>query len=292
MIGATPRSGTTILQQVLAAHPAVVSPPETHFFIEVETAGELLAVTIDPTTIYERFQKHSHLHVFTEMLTAKDFQAVRDNSDSRETFFKNLMDQLARKAEASVWVEKTPHHLRRFPMLLKKLPEVKTLIIVRDPRDVCASLLNIRFASDNVEELAHRWLSENVFARQCLKKYAGRMKLVIYKKLVYETESTVRELCDFAGIEFHKGQLQPEKVADDLVLLEGEHWRERNFRPITDESIGRYKEDLTAEEIKLIERITAPLANNLLGTEFETTSAYENQATEIARNFKQALGET
>ncbi len=289
MIGATPRSGTTIFQQVLAAHPQVTSPPETHFFIEITDEKELLAPDVKPETIHRRFQKHSHLDIFANMLTENEFREIQQASDSRETFFRRLMDQLAEKENASGWVEKTPHHLRLFPLLMDEISSLKTVVIVRDPRDVCSSMRNIRFTTDNLQQLATRWLSENIFARECQKKYEDRVKIIPYKKLVYKTEQTVRELCQYAKINFHEDQLHPEKTAEAVILLEGEEMKERNFRPITDESIGRYREDLTQEEIQLVEAVTAPVANSLLDKDFELSPQIKRQADEISRQFQTKL---
>ena len=117
-----PRSGTTLLEQLLAAHPEVVSTDET---------GVWQREFLDP--------------VIRQACTAAE--AVRELNEfgaeqlaaGRETYLRFTEAHLGQPIKDRVLIEKDPSLTPDLPLPLRLFPETKVLFPIRDPRDICIS---------------------------------------------------------------------------------------------------------------------------------------------------------
>ncbi len=133
LIGA-PRSGTTWLQQMLGAHPLVATPQETDLFSrflqplldswERETRG-------GQAGIEQRRFKGLH-----SVLTGSEFAAIGSDLVNRV-----VANASALKPGSEVVVEKTPSHSLCATSIALFAPRAKIIHLVRDGRDVAASLV-------------------------------------------------------------------------------------------------------------------------------------------------------
>jgi len=133
LIGA-PRSGTTWLQQMLGAHPLVATPQETDLFSrflqpffdswERETRG-------GQAGIEQRRFKGLH-----SVLTGSEFAAIGSDLVNRV-----IANASALKPGSKVVVEKTPSHSLCATSIALFAPSTKIIHLVRDGRDVAASLV-------------------------------------------------------------------------------------------------------------------------------------------------------
>ncbi|MGA2749880.1 MAG: sulfotransferase [Verrucomicrobiota bacterium] len=127
-LGGHPRSGTTLLEQVLDAHPGVAALDEPVAFLEV---------------LQPEFYKSTQLSsARVNVLRRQYIQALRED----------LEDDPAGK----VLIDKNPSPTARLPLWLRVFPELRVLIALRDPRDVALSCYfqNIRLNSANVNFLS------------------------------------------------------------------------------------------------------------------------------------------
>ena len=135
-----PRSGTTLLQSLLAGHSDVFSFPESHFFnhlVPYATWRKYLGLA--------RPGIEKHLNKFCKKAgIKKDFSLgesvipVRIKKCVRE--FINLLDKRAKNKGVKTWVEKTPIHLHYISTIEYYIPDAKFVHVVRDGRDVVASM--------------------------------------------------------------------------------------------------------------------------------------------------------
>ncbi len=157
------------------------------------------------------------------------------------------------------WVEKSVIHTFMVPKLLAARPNAKFVIMVRDGRDVVASMKTRKYAYAGFDGLIHLWTKANDVLREVSQR-TGAI-LTRYEDLVREPESTLRMLCDHLGepfaanmLEHHSHRIEwngvePEKVAEEL----GDVTSHRHLRawqinqPLFDGS-GRWQGDLSNEE--------------------------------------------
>src|SRR4051812_6010621 len=117
-----PRSGTTLLEQVLEQHPDVVTIAEKECF---EGVGALMG-------------DRARFETFCRM--------PDDQLDSyREAYWKNV-GALGAEVAGRVVVDKHPFHTFKLPMIARLFPDATILFARRDPRDTVLSCFRHRFA--------------------------------------------------------------------------------------------------------------------------------------------------
>lgn len=102
----------------------------------------------------------------------------------------------------SLVVEKTPRHVEKLHRVREVAPGSKIILMVRDGRDVTASIFK-RFSDE--DQAVARWVSANeiVIAQEGMSDCA----IVRYEDLITQPEEELRRLCEFIGIEFDPAML-------------------------------------------------------------------------------------
>ena len=240
----SPRSGTTFLQGLLAAHSDVHSLPETFFFAKVQPRSWLKRTFLWPAIKVRR-----HLLEFVAAIGRDDLSGMATigllQSDYHVPFV-NLLDFLAVEAGKSVWVEKTPLHLYCLEEIHRCVPDAVVVHIVRDGKDVVASLYNA--TRNNPQKWAHlgrniKWKNWTGYSiDECVdrwnrdisitEKYSNNSNHIIvrYEDLIEKREESLRSLCARLGLNFEIEMLDSGKSYDQIVVKDREPWKENNKR--------------------------------------------------------------
>ena len=168
-------------------------------------------------------------------------------------------DQACTSTGASRWVEKSVLHAYMVPKLLAARPAARFVIIVRDGRDVVASLKARKYAFNDLDDLIYCWTR----VTDVLQRLVARPGTVLirYEDLVRDPEATLTAVCTAIGEAW-----TPQMLQQDGTWLEwyglprmaeaGEagsyrsHQRLRTWQinqPLFDGS-GRWRTGLTAGE--------------------------------------------
>jgi len=133
------RSGTTLLQAILARHSRVFSFPESHFFCRAIPRRVLWRAVGLARWRRARFALRQLLNV----LGRHDLEGhVPRRSVLLVNYvraFCHILDRAALDRGKDMWVEKTPHHLYHVRAIQRLVPEARFIHILRDGRDVAAS---------------------------------------------------------------------------------------------------------------------------------------------------------
>jgi len=191
-------------------------------------------------------------------------------------------------------VIKEPHGAQGAPLLMEALPESRMILLVRDPRDVVASKLDLAREESKVREAAKkrgqekknvsaderpddfvksqatRYLRQIRFAKLAYDAHRGRKALVRYEDLRADTLGTMRRIYsaleipveeqEFARVvEKHSWENIPEKK-------KGPGMFHRKAMP------GGWAEDLTPEQAKAVETITTSLLEEFYAGERHLSS--------------------
>ncbi len=152
----SPRSGTTWLQSLLGAHPDVITPQETDLFSNFVAPLQSWwdqQVALSPDVQQAR--------------RGKGLPAVLDDDEYSALladFIRGVLAAVhALDPSASIIVEKSPSHSRHTDVITRYLPDAAFVHIVRDGRDVVASLQSAarswgsHWASASVKKSAQLW---------------------------------------------------------------------------------------------------------------------------------------
>jgi hypothetical protein len=222
---------------------------------------------------------------------AKPTQLGRTNyvlgDPTREAWTGALRDFVLRTAWAShpsvtperYLIVKEPGGAVGAPLLMAALPESRMVLLVRDPRDFAASILdatrNDGWMQEGMDEWARRDLDSDKDVQRYLKAlsrqyvrqmsngkkafdaHEGRKTMVRYDDLRTDTLGTMRDLC--AALELPIDEKMLAEIVDKHSwenIPRRERGEGKFYRKATS---GGWREDLTPEQAKIVEDITAPL---------------------------------
>ena len=273
----SPRSGTTLLRLMLDAHPLLAIPPETHFLPEVlplRSQGGALREEFFRTVIGGPRWGDFHLG-------EGDF---RGRLQAVEPF--NLTQGLhafyrlyAERRKKPLWGDKTPGYVLHLRAIAAVLPNARFIHLIRDGRDVAASLRQLWWGSgDGIEAQAIDWLWRIREARQQGQVCPHYLE-VRYEDLVGAPRATLGRICRFLDLPYSRRMLRYHRTAaerlDELgarVRADGsvevtkeqlQQIHERTHRPPNRERVQRWRQDLTSEEVQLFQEIAGPLLREL-----------------------------
>jgi tetratricopeptide (TPR) repeat protein len=191
-----PRSGTTLLEQVLAGHGFIES---------VEERGTLTQAMTDFVFDRDGMAK-------LEALEGDDLARYRDAYWEEARAGGAQLDR--------IFVDKMPLNLLNLALVAKLFPQAKAILALRDPRDVVLSCLRRRFQmSANMYELLDLDDAARFYAAAMDVAAAAREKLSLpvfessYEMLVADMAAHARLLCEFLGIPYDARMLDFDETA-------------------------------------------------------------------------------
>lgn len=246
LLGA-PRSGTTILQSLLAAHPKVISFPESKFFhylLYDKFAGKL------PSRMEAFFKDEIKRPEFLENFD--DNQTV----ETKTAWFVGILDGLATEQNKSIWLEKTPEHMYFIEDIERLLLDAKFIHILRNGMDTIASMYeatknfsHLWGAGWDLNHCIRRWEHAMLTSHKYVKK--SNHILVRYEEILDSTTKTLGEICNFMGIDYDGEMLlhYKEKAANFSLNLP---WHKGIERDIKSNKVYKYQGILNTNEIKYV----------------------------------------
>jgi len=274
------RSGTSLLQNMLNAHPTIVAPSESKF-----------AVLFYPK--FGHIKKWSEQDVlrfadalYTEPLFAHvwhpdkkklidELLAVKDNADYGLMCKVAYLQMKNDKINVQLISDKNPHYVLFTDTLLKIFPAAKFIHIVREPRDNIYSHIT-SFKGKNTIFTAYQWLGFNSIVEENKRKMPQAYFTVIYEDLVNNTESVMRNLCDFLKIEYNpemKENKPLSSISNEFVKTEmaerAAAINDQLTKPLTSDNIGKWKNGMSAYNRKVTEIVTADFARKLYNYDVE-----------------------
>ncbi len=182
----------------------------------------------------------------------------------------------ARHGDPEVLILKQPELIRSFPELARLSPGMLFLAVVRDPRDVIASMKRVR-DSHLRDEVAGPLAAARTTAALCGvygSHYAAlldsapalgeRLKIVRYEDFVRAPKDAVAEIGAFCGARYEleevadfpaadAGNATFDKAARSQDPFSRAFWSDLYTKPLSDERIGGFAKSLAAAEIGEIE---------------------------------------
>ncbi len=236
-----PRSGTTLLEQMLTAHPAVATADENSAMFQCLVTPLVFPV---PAAI------DVSVPLALPALSLSDLQVVGVEPSRIATAidqYRKHLEWLASDVNAGNYlIDKSPAGLIDLPMIEAILPETKVVVLVRDPRDVCLSCFQEDFGLNSVsvhftslESTAEKLVRDLEFWFTFRRTTSLRWLEVQYERLVADPETELRRVCDFLKLEWSPAMLTFQDRLGQRSIQSPTYAQVRE--PISSRAIGRWK---------------------------------------------------
>lgn len=262
LIGGSMRSGTTLLNRILCAAPGV-----NPMLGECQYISGLL-------------DQHAYLARRHAVLLKDYFDSPAAYDAHMRGLVADFLDRAAARHPAPTLVLKTPEITRHIPTLADWFPDLRFVVMMRDPRDVIASILDVadrhRAAGSaspllaygrDMRRLADLVLSYYAPLAEAGERLIGRVFVQRYEALVSDPAAALPPLAAFTGLALEPAHLAavPEAMrAAGLQAVQRDGFVRGFVTPLMSEApsatqVGRHRTRLAAAEIAAIEARCAGL---------------------------------
>jgi hypothetical protein len=214
------RSGTTLLQRIVDAHPQIAITPSMHW-ISGYFKRRKVSRPEDPVTP----------EMVSGVLEDRKFDRFRIRRDELEgligsgepvsysRFLAGIFDLYGKTQGKPLVGNKTAPYVRRLPALHALWPKARFVHLIRDGRDVCLSVMNWskaegtagRYATwteDPVTTMALWWKRKVLLGREAGRSLGPNLYQEIrYEALVSEPARECEKLCSFLGLPYDEAMV-------------------------------------------------------------------------------------
>lgn len=253
-----PRSGTSLVAQLLDNHPRLAVYHETQFYPvfrphlryygDLRRSGNARRLVAD---LREWLLLQGVTPPDPDELVAPDFEGV----------LSALLAAHARQEGKRRGGDKTPEHHRFLGEIRAGLPDSPVVFVVRDPRDTVRSFCKA-FGASTIDG-ARAWNR----AYESYRLHRDQVHLVRYEELVGDPDRVLAEICELLGEVYDPVMLEFfAHVPERLRSLPN---AERLASPISTGSVGSFR-DMPDAEVALVEQ---QCATGMLDLGYEPTGA-------------------
>jgi hypothetical protein len=296
------RSGTTLLQRMVDAHPDIAVIHETHWIPRFYE--ERIGLTPDGTVTKELASKLLDDRRFVKLgIGPRELEGLipPDGPISYADYVTGIFDLYGQARGKRLVGEKTPGYVRSIPSLHYLWPKAKFVHLIRDGRDVFLSMRDWkrvdrsvgRFAAwtrDPVSTSAYWWKWDVERGREAASSLGPDLYHELrYEELIFEPAEELAKLCAFLGLPydeamlgFHEGRTKTKPGLD----------AKRAWLPITP-GLRDWRTEMSAADVEIFETAVGGLLDDL-GYERafpNPSSGAIVRASESRRQFVRELGE-
>jgi tetratricopeptide (TPR) repeat protein len=218
-----PRSGTTLTETILAAHPAVHAAGE----LETIRRCEREMATLVPRDEGPQKNVRTLSWMGIEILAQRYLDAI---------------DRKACNAAALRITDKMPHNFQSVGFIATLFPRARIIHVRRNPLDTCLSIWQQNFNDShtyarNLSDLGHHYAHYRKLMEHWREVLPGRMLEIDYEDLVAQQDATSRRLIAHLGLPWDEACLRPQDVR--RTVLTASVWQVR--QPVYTRSVERWR---------------------------------------------------
>jgi hypothetical protein len=169
-----------------------------------------------------------------------------------------LMTAYAERLGRPRWGVKTPLLELYAEQLLNRYPQARILHVVRDPRDMCSSILRRGFygpirrgITDSVAWMTMNWKQSARIAARFDARDPQRYRIVHYEEFVRNPEDSSNSICEFIGEEYDANMISMSDFAE--FRDKGGNSSFGPLNGISPAPIGRFLENMRPAKIRICE---------------------------------------
>jgi tetratricopeptide (TPR) repeat protein len=218
-----PRSGSTLIEQILASHPQVEG---THELADIQR------IVMDLRGRGTDLDKPGYPGVLTE-LTAEEFKCLGERFLAETRAY--------RQTGRPFFIDKMPNNFRDIGLIHLMLPNAKIIDVRREPMACCFGNLKQLFFSGqefsySIDDVARYYRTYLEIMRHWSVALPRRILTMHYEDVVDDLEGTVRRVLHFCGLAFEPACLEFHKTHRNVRTASSEQVRQ----PISREGVDRW----------------------------------------------------
>jgi len=215
-----PRSGTTLVEQIISSHALVYG------------AGELQAIS---SIILSISQQLEHANSYPECMSLFDEKMAEEYSA------RYLQEIALHCATAKHITDKFPGNYFKIGLIKTLFPDARIILCQRNPLDTCISIFFHCIQdwkwSFELTELGQYYLDYQRIMSHWQKLFPGEIFTVQYEELVMDQENVSKQLIDYLGLEWDEKCLDFHNNERDVRTISNMQVRQ----PMYKHSIDRWK---------------------------------------------------
>jgi tetratricopeptide (TPR) repeat protein/LPS sulfotransferase NodH len=224
-----PRSGSTLIEQILASHSQVESTQELadiqRIVLEIPRLGmqEKQPGSDDPLS--RTVKDDSYPAVLSE-LGPEDFRGLGE---------RYMRETRAYREQKAFFIDKMPNNFRHIGLIHLVMPKAKIIDVRREPMACCFGNLKQLFARGqeftySIENIARYYRTYLDMMRHWDTVLPGRVLRVCYEDVVEDLEGNVKRVLEFCGLEFESTCVEFYKTERSVPTASSEQVRQPIFR--------------------------------------------------------------
>jgi len=184
------------------------------------------------------------------------FETIRNEPRSVHRVVWELLLQAGRRQDARVVMDKSLDSVHYADGLLSLFPNMRFVNVVRDPRAQVASMNRAIIHDFDTLLNAQTWVKAHQAASALIERFPERVLTIRYEDFLSNQEQILRKVCAFVGLDYlpHMLDVSQSHEARQISQMSA-LWESNCFAPI-DANIDKFKQQLSEDEIRIIETLT------------------------------------
>ncbi len=199
-----PRSGTTLIEQILSCHS------------NISAGGEL-----------------PYVNRFGRSLSLGKEVCTRDSISEFRSAYLTELEKFSNGA--SFVTDKMPHNFLHIALMVAAIPEARFIHVTRDPAATCWSNFKQYFSgpslgySYDIEDTVRHFNRYKALMQHWELLCGHQIRHINYESLTLDQESLTRTLIDFVGVNWEESCLHPQKNNRDVSTASAEQVRKKVY---------------------------------------------------------------
>jgi Sulfotransferase family len=279
-----PRSGTTLLQLMLHAHPRIAIPPETRFVLTAyrdrngfgDLRDEANRRALAGSIVDQRQTLFYDLGLDPQQIVEEIAAGPPTLGSALGTVFRAY----ARRFGKPRWGDKRPGYYQYIPELRRLFPDAQIVHLIRDGRDCVASLLAMPWFTQDIYGAVCTWIEAIDYSRRAARRLPADAYFELqYERLVADPARHLAALCGFLGEQYDQAMTEPYKVAE-LAIPDRKTWHADTRSQLARSPSGSWQDRLEPWQVALCE---AAMGGRLRALGYEVSGQGRCSAAQLAR---------
>lgn len=220
-----PRSGSTLLQRVLAGHPEVCTSSEPWIMLHPVYGRGAKYVHTDYGADWAQLGVDEFLENYTD--------GPRVYDDGIRAFAQTIYANALKRGGGSWFLDKTPRYVIIVDDLVELFPAAKFIFLIRNPLSVLASIVNTQISHDltTLERFGAELVRGPGGILGGIESLGEKAIVLHYEKFVEQPEECLQHVCERIGLEYAPEMLKYSNSPDVQGFMQDRTGIHKHDRP-------------------------------------------------------------